>query len=92
MPPADAPGADWQPPGVRRTPERSDVMRLQAALDRISAACVRRAEREAAAAEDVRKAALAGPPPLDQATVDELRGRLDEAIGRIRALLGEAPP
>ena len=97
MPPADAPGADWQPSGARRTSERSaDVQRLESALDRISAAFVRRAERDAAAAEPAPgHQAMGDPrlgdPALDDLALEDIRRRLDEAIGRVRALLGEPP-
>ena len=92
MPPADAPGADWQPSGVLRTPERSpDAQRLETALDRISAAFVRRAERQAALSDAARDVAET-IPALDGPTLDEIRRRLDDAIGRIRTLLGEPSP
>ncbi len=92
MPPADGIGSEWQPPNTRRPVERSaDARRLENALDRISAALVRRAERDALAAEDARLAAVpGGVPPLDHETVDELRRRLDDIIGRVRSLLGGA--
>ncbi len=92
MPPADAPGADWQPPGTRRMSERPvDVQRLEAALDRISAAFVRRAERDAAAAEEASDAASTFGHVLDGPALEDIRRRLDEAIGRVRALLDESP-
>ena len=88
MPPADGIGAEWQPPGTRRQPEWSaDAIRLDQALDRISAALVRRAERDAERAPGARAA-----PPLDRAAIDEFRRRLDDLIGRVRTLLGDAAP
>ncbi len=82
----NGPGRPTAPRVESASPDR-DAVRLELALDRISAALVRRAEAEAAAAENHR----AAPPPIDDAAVDELRHRLDDVIGRVRSLLGEAP-
>ena len=87
MPPVEGVRAQWQPSEAGRE-RSSDAERLQAALDRISAALVRRAERYSRLAD----AARSGPPPLDDATVDELRRRLDGIIGQVRTLLGDAAP
>ena len=83
MAPGERVRADWQPPGTARE-QSVDVQRLETALDRISAALVRRAERRAQRADQTSVA-----PPFDDATVGELRRRLDEMIGRVRTLLDE---
>ncbi len=101
MSPANGVRADWQPPvgqslaahpslgsGSAGRPRLADAQRLEAALDRISAALVRRAEQDAHLAE----AAAGVAPPLNDAIMGELRHRLDDMIGRIRTLLGDAAP
>ncbi len=98
MPPVEGARAEWQPP-TRRPAERptegpteramepaSDGRRLEAALDRISAAIVRRAERDAHAAD----ASSEMGPVAEHETIDEIRRRLDAMIDRVRTLLGDA--
>ena len=92
--PVDGSGAEWQPPGARdrRLPEGPDeVRRLEAALDRFSRAIVRRAERDAEAADRLVAGAQTGPS-FDGEATEELRRRLDALIGRVRGLLGDAAP
>lgn len=77
----------------RQTPSPA-ASRLQAALDRIAGALVRRAEAEAAsldalAADAASRAAQSAPPGLDDAVIDDIRDRLDVAIFRLRAALDE---
>ena len=99
MPPVEGARAEW-PPATRR-PERptegpaelpteraGDARRLEAALDRISAAIVRRAERDAHAADASSEMGLAPGP--EHETIDEVRRRLDAMIDRVRTLLGDA--
>ncbi len=89
MPPVEGARAEWQPPATRRPNERmDDARRLEAALDRISAAIVRRAERDAHAADASNEIGL--QPAPEHETIDEMRRRLDAMIDRVRTLLGDA--
>ena len=91
MLPADGIGAP--PPPQTSHPEPA-AQRLASALDRIAAALVHRDERDAAArdrhehgrVDDERLRVDA----LDAEATAELRERVDAAIGRVRAALGDA--
>lgn len=63
--------------------DRSGLLRLETALDRISGAVVRRLEQDAARSEAL------PPAASDDGRTDEARLRLDALILRLRAVLAE---